>query len=104
MAALGAYAVGHAGLTAIRTKRGLRRAQRIMRAALVSTCFRMSSLWIWHNYSVFGLSVLETLKRGPARIDFVVGAVALPGIQICSALRAHSFAILAAKRARRHGQ
>jgi hypothetical protein len=52
MAAFGAYAVGHAGLTAIRAKRGLGRAQRIVRAAFVSTSFRMSSLWIWHNDSV----------------------------------------------------
>ena len=52
MAAFGAYTVGHAGLTAVRTKRGLRDSQRIVRAALVSTSFGMSSLWIWHNDSV----------------------------------------------------
>ena len=52
MAAFGAYTVGHAGLTAIRTQRGLGDAQRIVRAAFVSTSFRMSSLWIWHNDSV----------------------------------------------------
>ena len=52
VAAFGANTVGHAGLTAIRTQGGLRDSQRIMRAALVSTSFRMSSLRIWHNYSV----------------------------------------------------
>ena len=53
MAAFGANAVGHAGLTAIRTQRGLGNAQGIVRAAFVSTSFRMSSLRIWHNYSVY---------------------------------------------------
>jgi hypothetical protein len=52
MAAFGANTVGHAGFTAIRTQRSLRDTQRIMRATFVSTSFRMSSLRIWHNYSV----------------------------------------------------
>jgi hypothetical protein len=52
MAAFGANAVGHAGFTAIRTQGSLRDSQRIVRAAFVSTSFRMSSLRIWHNNSV----------------------------------------------------
>ncbi len=53
MAAFGANSVGQAGLTAIRTQGSLRYAQRIVRAPFVSTSFRMSSLRIWHNYSVY---------------------------------------------------
>jgi len=39
MAAFGAYTVGHAGLTAIRTQCRLRYTQRIVRASFVSTSF-----------------------------------------------------------------
>jgi len=56
MAAFGANTVGHTGFTAIRTQGSLRYSQRIVRAALVSTSFRMSSLRIWHNYSVVTLN------------------------------------------------
>jgi hypothetical protein len=55
MAALGANSVGHAGLTAIRAQRSLGCAQGIVRATFVATSFRMSSFWIWHNYSVLGI-------------------------------------------------
>ena len=52
VAAFGANTVGHAGFAAIRAKCGLGNAQGIVRAALISTSFRMSSLRIWHNDSV----------------------------------------------------
>jgi hypothetical protein len=49
---LRADAVLQARLLAIRTEAGLRQAQSIMCAAFAAASFRMSSLWIWHNYSV----------------------------------------------------
>jgi hypothetical protein len=51
MAALGAYAVGHAGFAAVGTKRGLGYTQSVVRAPFISTSLGMSSLGIWHNYS-----------------------------------------------------
>jgi hypothetical protein len=36
----------------IRTEGGLRREQRIVRAAFSAASLGMSSFWIWHNYSV----------------------------------------------------
>src|ERR1044071_3174221 len=53
MAAFGANAVGQTGLTTIRAQVSLGGAQGIVRATFVSTSFGMSSLRIWHNYSVF---------------------------------------------------
>jgi hypothetical protein len=53
MAAFGANAVWQAGLTTIRAQRSLGGTQGIVRATFVSTSFGMSSLRIWHNYSVF---------------------------------------------------
>ena len=52
MAAFGANAVWQAGLTTVRAQTGLGGAQGIVRATFVSTSFGMSSLWIWHNYSI----------------------------------------------------
>jgi len=53
VAAFGANAVWHAGLTTIRAQGSLGDAQGIVRATFVSTSFGMSSLGIWHNYSIF---------------------------------------------------
>jgi len=53
MAAFGANAVWQAGLTTIRAQVSLGGAQGIVRATFVSTSFGMSSLRIWHNYSIF---------------------------------------------------
>jgi hypothetical protein len=52
MAAFGANAVWHAGLTTIRAQVSLGGAQGIVRATFVSTSFGMSSFRIWHDYSI----------------------------------------------------
>lgn len=48
--ALGADAMRHTRLLAIRAGRSLRRAQRIMRTAYARAGFRVATFWIWHNY------------------------------------------------------
>ena len=53
MAAFGANAVWHAGLTTIRAQGSLGDTQGIVRATFVATSFRVSSFRIWHNYSIF---------------------------------------------------
>jgi hypothetical protein len=53
VAAFGANAVWHAGLTTIGTQCRLGNTQSIVRAPFVATSFGMSSFRIWHNYSVF---------------------------------------------------
>jgi len=85
VAALWTYAVWQAGLTAVWTQVGLRYSQGVMRATFVATRLRMSSLWIWHNYSVYlavngkwstptdrdsRLTIHQILQTRPARIDF----------------------------------
>src|SRR5215211_2679652 len=105
MAALGAYTVGHAGLTAVRAKGGLGAAQRIVRAAFVSTSFGMPSLRIWHNDSVIlSICVLYVLECSPTRIDILGHAITAAGVQVDSAFRTHSLAVFPAKRSRRHRQ
>jgi hypothetical protein len=51
MAAFGTDTMGHAGLTAVWAKGGLRHTQRIVRAPFVATSLGMSPFRIWHNYS-----------------------------------------------------
>src|SRR5690349_13556338 len=105
MATLGAHSVGHAGLTAIRTKGSLGCAQRIVRAALVATSLGMSSFWIWHNYSVnLSICVLKTLECSPTRIDVLGRAITVAGVQVDAAFRADSLAVFPAQRSRRRGQ
>jgi hypothetical protein len=44
-------AVLHPWFLAVGARDRLRRTQRIMRAALAGAGFRMTSFWVWHNYS-----------------------------------------------------
>jgi hypothetical protein len=59
MAAFEANAVWQAGLTTIRAQVSLGGAQGIVRATFVSTSFGMSSLRIWHNYSIKKLPIVD---------------------------------------------
>jgi hypothetical protein len=49
--ALGADAMLHARLLTVGAQHGLRRAHRIVRPALAAARFRMTTFWIWHDYS-----------------------------------------------------
>jgi hypothetical protein len=49
--ALGADAMLHARLLTVRAQNGLRRAHRVVRPALAAARFRMTTFWIWHDYS-----------------------------------------------------
>jgi hypothetical protein len=71
IAALRAYAMLHARLLTIRTDDGLGDAQRIMSAAFAATRFRMTTFWIWHNYSNYILDldfVIFDFNRSHIRI------------------------------------
>jgi hypothetical protein len=50
-AALGADPMLHARLLTVGAQHGLRRAHRIVRPALAAARFRMTTFWIWHDYS-----------------------------------------------------
>jgi len=64
------HAVLDPRLLTILTHDGLRRSQRIMRAALTAACFRVTAFWVWHNYSVrFSISdfgFLISFNPGPS--------------------------------------
>jgi hypothetical protein len=62
VAAFGANAVWHAGLTTIGTQCRLGDAQSIVRAPFVATSFGMSSFGIWHNYSVVNVATKKHKK------------------------------------------
>jgi hypothetical protein len=57
---LGAHAMLHARLLAVRTNHRLRNAQRIVRSALAAPRFRVTTFWIWHDYSTtFRFRILD---------------------------------------------
>jgi hypothetical protein len=71
VAALWADAMLHARLLTIRAQHGLRRAHRIVRPTLATARLRMTTFWIWHNYSTsisdFGFVISNLRSRSIAQ-------------------------------------
>src|SRR5205814_3655293 len=61
-------------LLTVRAQPGLRRTHRIVRPALAAARFRMTTFWIWHDYSTgilnfrFVISDLQSRSPAPAEI------------------------------------
>src|SRR5205823_1144920 len=70
VAALRADAMLHTRLLTIRAQSSLRRTHRIVRPALAAARFRMTTFWIWHDYSTisdFRFVISDLRSRSPAQ-------------------------------------